>query len=196
MRVCVCACACGGKWQRLQSNSPALSDSDEWHRPGTSAAERGCRSTSRCSAHERARIQTNPAVRPKRSEVRNTSGSERSNNPVGGDFARTRIRAVVVRGVHRQSGIFNMRVPDYHLPKYPKRKILKVKRFETGKETPSSNTLGFEIENGLARRRWPNSGRHTGACPYGWTCAPRPAASLLAAAEEEKSSGELTTPPH
>jgi len=27
--VCVCACACGGKWQRLQSNGPALSDSDE-----------------------------------------------------------------------------------------------------------------------------------------------------------------------
>lgn len=80
---------------------------------------------------------------------------------------------------------------DYHLPKYPKRKIPKVKRFETGKGTPSSNTLGFEIENRLARRRWPNSGRRTGARPYGWTCAPRPAASLLAAAEEEKSSGDV-----
>jgi hypothetical protein len=27
--ICGCACACGGKWQRLQSNGPALSDSDE-----------------------------------------------------------------------------------------------------------------------------------------------------------------------
>lgn len=40
-------------------------------------------------------------------ELRNTS--ERSNNPIGGDFARARIRAVVVCGVHRQAGIFNMR---------------------------------------------------------------------------------------
>jgi len=103
--VCVCACACGGKWQRLQSNGPALSDSDEWHRPGTSGAERGCRSTSRCSAHERARIQTNPALRPKRSEVRNTSKC--SNNPAGGDFARTRGRAAVVRGVHCRAEIYN-----------------------------------------------------------------------------------------
>jgi len=146
--VCVCACACGGKWRRLQSNGPALSDSDEWHRPGTSGAERGCRSTSRCSAHERARIQTNP---------------ERCgpNAPKSGTLpsTQTTLPETISRGpvALRSSSVactvgleFIIRIAWFSPGKIPKTEDPESKTFRNGKRnTVAPNTMGLRSKTVL-----------------------------------------------
>jgi len=135
--MCVCVCAHGGKWQRLQSNGQALSDSDEWHRPSTSGAERDWRSTGRCSAPERARIQTNPALRLKRYKVRNTSKAQSTLGARRAALLETNARvylgrAVVVAG--RTKGLelcYDLRIALFFTwpnGKHPKRKTPRVKR--------------------------------------------------------------------
>lgn len=155
--VCACACACerataaSGNDHSQTFRRPARIPTNDTDR----VRERGCRSTGRCSASERARIQTNlgggPNV-PKRPLPLQPLEQPRRRR----SRERPRPRRVVGRDANGRAAIYNGNGLVF---------ALQIGRNFCWREQNVSekNPLGSGVENGLARRRRPNSGCHTGA---------------------------------